>query len=77
MPAETDEADRETHVGNGPAARYELVKLATEAKQALVTLKFSKQLARDAVSAALERLGPSTTLEQLIREALRSLRPMS
>jgi Holliday junction resolvasome RuvABC DNA-binding subunit len=64
-------------VGNAPAARYELVKLATEAKQALVTLKFPKQIARDAVTAALERVGPNTTLEQLIREALRSLRATS
>jgi hypothetical protein len=79
MPAETHvgTADSETHVGTGPAARYERVKLATEAKLALITLKFPKLLARDAVSAALERLGPSTTLEQVIREALRSLRPTS
>jgi hypothetical protein len=66
-------SDSNPHVGDGPATRYERVKLATEAKQALVTLKFPKQIARDSVTAALERLGPSATLEQVIREALRSL----
>jgi len=46
--------------------------VATEAQQALVTLRFPKQVAHDAVSKALERLGPSAKLEPLICEALRS-----
>jgi len=45
---------------------------AADAIQALVQLRFPKPVARDAVAAAIERLGTSPTLEQLIREALRS-----
>ena len=60
-----------THVGR-ETSRYERVKLATEAKQALVTLKFPKDVARAAVDAALTELGPENpTLERLIFVALR------
>jgi hypothetical protein len=59
-----------THVGN--PSRYELVTLATEAKQALVQSGFTKPVARAAVDKALDQLGPSVTLEELIRAALRS-----
>ena len=52
-----------THVGATHAA---------DAIQALVQLRFNKPVARDAVAVAIERLGPSATLEQVVREALRS-----
>ena len=66
----------ETHVGHdaddpAPVTKFELVRLATEAKQALVTSGFSKTEARDAVEAAAAQLGPTLTLEALIFEALR------
>jgi hypothetical protein len=65
------------HVGSEPpmepGSRFALVKLTTEARQALVQLNFPKAVAGDAVAAALDQLGPTTTLEKLIFEALRRL----
>ena len=55
----------------GPTSRYDSVKLATEAKQALVGLRFPKSVARDAVALALEELGHDVTLERLIFDAIR------
>jgi hypothetical protein len=68
--------DDDAHVGTsrpGDApSRFERVKMMTEAKQALVQLKIPKHLARDAVAAAMERLGANATVGTLCYEALRS-----
>ena len=45
--------------------------LKTQAKQALVTLRFSKTEAATAVEAAATHVGRDPTLERLIFEALR------
>ncbi len=70
-------SETRAHVGNEPGAepgaRFAVVKLTTDAKQALVQLGFTKLVARDAVAVALDRLGPTAALDRLIFEALRSI----
>ena len=66
MPSRTDTGPRDPEI-----SRYALVALKTQAKQALVTLRFSKPEAATAVEAAATHVGREPTLERLIFEALR------
>jgi len=67
---------RTTHVWKTPVGTTDLATsaLASDAVKALVGLRFPRPAARSAVNFALSRLGPATTLEQLVREALRAAR---
>ncbi len=67
--------EREPRSGLEPESRPGLspTKLRASCYRALRRMGFAEQEARDALAYALAHVGPKPTLEQLLRQALRSL----
>jgi Holliday junction resolvasome RuvABC DNA-binding subunit len=60
-----------SHVGSPSTSRLDDAILRTQARDALVGLGWKATIARTAVEEAISHVGSDTSLEDLIREALR------